>query len=389
MYHQIVRTMFVVVSAVSMVGGCLLVPVLAAPADQRELMERISALEARLDAQAEQPAGVVLPDWARRFHFSGVIEVEAGYERVDYDDPASDDEDSSDITLATAQLGIDVDVVDNVSGSIVFLWEEDDTEPVDVDEAFITLGGSEQVPVYLRGGKMYLPFGDYTTSMISDPLTQELGEIRESALEVGYEASGFCVAAYVFNGDIDEAGEDSHIDNFGVTVGYTLERDNFNIDVGVCYINNLIDSDGYGDAFEDAQDEAAVAGATLELKDYVGGFGAHVVVDIAGVNIVAEYVGATEDPEYLLNGVKTTGDAISAWNIELGYTFTAAAKEITVAAGYQGSDDAAAMLAESRYIGTVAVAVAQYTTLALEYRHDEFDNDDEGDAVTAQLALEF
>ncbi len=119
------------------------------------------------------------------------------------------------------------------------------------------------------------------------------------------------------------------------------------------------------------------------------GFAAQIVVNAAGFNFVGEYVGAVEDMEYLLNGVKTQGDAIAAWNVEFGYTFSVVDRATIVAAAYQGSDNAADMLAESRYIGTVAVAVAQYTTLALEYRHDEFDNDDEGDAVTAQLALEF
>ena len=42
--------------------------------------------------------------------------------------------------------------------------------------------------------------------------------------------------------------------------------------------------------------------------------------------------------------LKTKVDAIAAWNIELGYTFNAATREITVAAGYQGSDDAADLI---------------------------------------------
>jgi len=383
------RGLIITLLAIGMVGSGLLSTVMAKEINNGALMERIAALEARLDAQPAPADGLAMPAWAQRIHFSGVIEVEAGYERTDYDDSALDDEDSSDIVLATAQLGIDVDVVENVSGSIVFLWEEDDTEPVDVDEAFITLGGTEQVPVYLRGGKMYLPFGNFTSNMISDPLTLELGEIRESAVEVGYEQAGFSMTGYIFNGDIDEAGKDSHIDNFGVAIGYTLEQDNFTIDSGICYINNLIDSDGYGDAFEDGQDEAAAMGNTLELNDYVGGFGAHLVVGVAGFTIVGEYITATDDPEYLLNGVKTKVDAIAAWNIELGYTFNAATREITVAAGYQGSDDAADLLAESRYVGSVGVNIAEYTTLSCEYLHDQFENDDEVDVVTAQLALEF
>ena len=40
---------------------------------------------------------------------SGVIEIEAGHESMDFKDPASTDTDSSDIALATVELGVDAD----------------------------------------------------------------------------------------------------------------------------------------------------------------------------------------------------------------------------------------------------------------------------------------
>ncbi len=354
-----------------------------------ELLERITSLEGRLNEQSSSDeAGSVLDSWADRITLSGTIEVELGYEDVDYDNPAEKDQDSSDITLATVELGVDVAIVDHLSGSILLLFEEGEGS-IDVDEAFILYDGGEDLPIFARGGMFYVPFGDFTSHMISDPLTLEVAETRDSALEFGFIEGGFYSSIYVFNGDVDEAGDDSHIDNFGVNVGYAMEHDDFTMDIGMCYINNILDSDGLGDDFEDTVSAAEEGGHTLELDEYVGGFGAHVVVGVAGLTLIGEYIAAMDDPEYSDNGVTQEKDALSVWNMEVGYTFDVAGKETTVGLAYQGSDDADDYIAESRYMGVVGVGVCEGTSLALEYLHDTFENDDEADVVTAQLAIEF
>lgn len=354
-----------------------------------ELLERITALESQLSGVSvavEQNSS--LESWANRITLSGVIEVEVGYENIDYDDPTKNDEDSSDISLATVELGVDVAITDHVSGSVLLLFEEGEGS-IDIDEAFIMYDGEEDNPLFARGGMLYVPFGDFSSNMISDPLTLEVGETRDSAVEVGFNHGGFYSSVYVFNGDIDEAGDDSHIDNFGVNVGYGMESDDFSMDFGMSYINNILDSDGLGDDFEDKMAEAEDAGALLELDEYVGGFGAHVVVGVAGFSVIGEYIAAMDDPEYVLNGAKEEVEAFSAWNMEVGYTFEFSGRETTVGIAYQGSDDADNFIAETRYMGVVSVAVVDGTSLAVEYLHDEFENDDEADVITAQLAIEF
>lgn len=364
-------------------------PVCARELSNYELLERITALENQVAQGSDSAAAPsVLDSWADRITLSGVIEVEVGYEDIDYDDPAENDEDSSDITLATVELGVDVAIVNHISGSVLLLFEEGEGS-IDVDEAFILYDGEEDYPVFLRGGMFYVPFGDFSSNMISDPLTLEVGETRDSALEFGFTQGGFYSSVYVFNGDIDEAGDDSHIDNFGVNVGYGVENDQYSFDFGVCYINNILDSDGLGDEFEDRKSEEEAEGDLLELDEYVGGFGAHVVVGIAGFSIIGEYITAMDDPEYLLDGVKEKIDEFSVWNMEVGYTFELSGKETTVGVAYQGSDECANFIPESRYMGVISAGILDGTSLALEYLHDEYENDDEADVITAQLAIEF
>ena len=339
-----------------------------------ELGERIAKLEENLKG-----GGGALPDWLNRISMSGVIEVEAGFESLDFDDPAAKDEDSSDISLATVELGIEGEVSEHVSGSLLLLYE--DGEDIVFDEAFITLSGGDIMPIYLKTGELYLPFGSFDSNMISDPLTLEIGETRETALEVGYEMAGFYCAAYLFNGDVDEAGEDNDVDNFGLNAGYALETDGISLDVGIGYINNLFDSNGMGDI---------VDGSGADLDEYAGGIALHGVLNFGPLTVIGEYVGATDEPEWsYANGTTGEGDKPSAWNAEVGYTFKMAGKETVIGLACQGTDNMEDELPESRVVGAVAVGILENTTLALEYLHDEFESDDEADVITAQLAIEF
>lgn len=46
----------------------------------------------------------------------------------------------------------------------------EDDNSVGIDEADITLGGTDDIPVYLKAGRLYVPFGNFETNMISETL---------------------------------------------------------------------------------------------------------------------------------------------------------------------------------------------------------------------------
>lgn len=113
---------------------------------------------------------------------SGLIEVEFGYE-------STSEEDAGDLVLATVELGIDVDITEHVTGHILLLNEEDDTEPMDVDEGYITLDGGDAMPLFLRVGKMYLPFGRFESHFVSDPLFPKAWRCPSQAPSSGFRVS--------------------------------------------------------------------------------------------------------------------------------------------------------------------------------------------------------
>ncbi|HMA67032.1 MAG TPA: hypothetical protein VKO20_04365, partial [Desulfosalsimonadaceae bacterium] len=107
---------------------------------------------------------------------------------------------------------------------------------------------------------------------------------------------------------------------------------------------------------------------------------------------IGEYITALDEAEFVNKEDGTVLDTvaeIAVWNAELGYSFDVAGKPATAALAYQGSDDAGDFLPETRLMGSIGVEIYEATSLALEYFHDEYENDDEADVVTAQLAVAF
>ena len=371
------KKLLAVILGVCWLAAALIAPATAEELSNYELTQRVKELEERQGLRNAMPA------WMDRLTLSGVLEAEASYANLE-------DENESDIVLATMELGLDAAINEYVSGHFLLLWEEDDTEPVDLDEGFITLTCGPNCPAYVSAGEMYVPFGNFESHMISDPLTLELAETRESAVMLGVKEKGFYGSVYLFNGDADEFDEDSHVDNYGAQAGFAMETDAFSLDIGGSYINNITDSDGWEGLFDGLEDERDVG---VELDDYVGGIGAHAIMSTGPFMFISEYIIALDDVDFVNKEdgsiLDITVEEISAWNAEFGYSFELGGKPATAAVAYQGSEDAGDFLPESRLMGSIGVEIYEATSLAFEYFHDEFENDDEADVITAQLAVEF
>ncbi|MFP4476532.1 MAG: LbtU family siderophore porin [Desulfatibacillaceae bacterium] len=341
--------------------------------------------------------GATVGSLAQALEISGALEVEVGFA----DDFAG--EDASDGTLSTVEFGVDVTACDWATGSVVFLWEEDDTEQVELDEGSITLGNLERFPLYLQAGKYVVPFGRYETLVISDPLTLELGETRESALGVGFEAHGAYGMVYGFNGDVDQIGDNDQINGYGASVGFVVERDTMALDVGAGVLSNILESDTYGDWFLGEHEDPAGNPAYLGVDEFVAGYALHAVAGVGPVTLIGEYVSAAEDPEFHLFDATTDAlvrvyevDRPSAWSVEAGVTFPVMGRKATVALAWQGTDNSVMLeLPETRLLGSIGVAINDYVAVAVEYSHDEDYAAGEGgtgenaDAGTLQLALSF
>lgn len=294
----------------------------------------------------------------------------------------SDSDDISDIILATAELGIDVRPVKHVSGHITLLHEEDDTD-LEIDQGYIRIDGEEKCPFYAEAGQLYLPFGNYESHFISDPLTLQLGETRESALVLGYSHSLFGVSIGIFNGEVNEEDEDDDmIDGFFANAVYTMpEKRDLALSTGLSLISNLGDSDGL-------TDQLSPAGAPdMEIDDYVPAAAAFVNASWKEKLFGKfEYLRALD--EFESDDLEFTSSDVEPWalNIEVAYAVT---DLLEVALRFGASDDADGFLYESLHGAVATFAPNDYVEVALEFQHGEYEDGSDETMATLQLALGF
>ncbi|MEN7972523.1 MAG: LbtU family siderophore porin [Verrucomicrobiota bacterium] len=279
----------------------------------------------------------------------------------------------SDITLATVELTVDADVVDGVTAHLGLLWEEDDTEENILDEGYITFGATEEIPFYATAGKMYLPFGNFESAFISDPLTLEMAEINQSAALVGFGNSWVDLNVGAFNGDFEEGAADNTIDDVFASIEFTLSE---SVVLGAYWLSDLLETDGFEDF------------AGVITYETIGGAGAFLNAQLGPVVLNLEYVSAIERLNPLAAGLLP-----SAYNVEASMPVH---EKVSVGIKFEGSDDF-----YSEFVGTptgkqadwqtgfvVSYDLNEHVVLSGEYLHaDGLDGDESGDMATVQVAL--
>jgi len=344
--------------------------------EQQSLQERVRALEERqteiYHSLAEKKAAGLGSRITERISLSGLIELEAAAEKIKYADGGSTS--SSDLTLATAQLGLVAEVTEKIHGNIVLLHEEGGAD-LEVDEAAVDL---DFVPLFSRIGRIYVPFGVYSSHFVSDPLTLELGETRETAVLIGYGHEFYSVSLFIFNGESDKAGEDNQIDDWGWSIVLTPVE---GVELGGSYLSDLADSD---------------AELAADYQRRVAGWSTFVTYQHGPFGVVCEMLGATGSfaAADLDENSDGAGDQPLTWNVELSWALDL----VELAARYEGSREFPGH-PERQYGVTASWSPWEHNTLSLEYLRGEFgsgfsrDGDgnilDTRDLVTAQWAVVF
>lgn len=347
------------------------------------LLERISELE---KSKAMTPEAVESADAEENdilsyindhVTFSGAIEVETVWSE-DFEGASE-----SSVDLATAEFAFEAELTDWAMGVVAIEWDEDD-DKLTVDEAFISLGGTEKFPTFLQGGRYVVPFGVYDGNTVTDPLTNEAFETKEDALTIGTSFGPVSIDAYLFNGETNEGdSEDSHLEQYGVALGYAYEDDTLAVEAHLGYSSSIIDADGLEEEFD------------LEA-DYVDGVAMQGSLRVAGAVFIAEYITALDDAKSTdeITGEISTAEP-SAYQLEAGYNFNIGHLPLLFAVGYSGTSDLGGILPESRLAVVLGIELVEGLGFNLEYAHDtDYDQDEGGtgekaDSVIGQLYYEF
>ncbi len=334
--------------------------------DRLAAMEKRTAyLEQRVQSQ-DQAINATGDSWFDKIELSGVIEIEAAQTSAD------NANDTSDIKASTVELGIAGQVNDWINAEIVAKYEEETNNngTLNIDTAKVTIANPDS-QWFVNAGQFTLPFGTYKTHMVSDPITLDLGEAGDSAIEFGFANDNFGASAYLFQGN-----HTTEIDNYGLALNASMENNAMNLNGHLGYINNLGESNGIVDAdpaWFSAGNESAgwVLSTSLNISDFT---------------LIGEYLAAAES-------FADAGDEKpAAYNLEGAYNFGAGGKPATVALAYQGTNDAEHAnwgLDETRLLASFSVELMAGATLGLEYAQAESYAGTETDTITGKLAIEF
>ncbi len=235
-----------------------------------------------------------------------------------------------------------------------------------MNRGFVTLGNLDVTPFYVSAGKMYVPFGRYSSSMVSTPATESLGRILANTVVFGYQQTGdnaLHAEGYIYQGltHYRSDKEKSHIE-FGGDAGYSYKVGQISGEVGAGAVSNLADSQGMQASIFD--NDSTFVYQRVPAVDVYGS------IAYKNFNLLTEFITATKKFNHNNLAYDGRGARPSAINTELSYNFKTAGRPSSIAVGYSGSSQAVSLgIPKSSYLVAYNINILRNTNLAIEYRH--------------------
>ncbi len=288
---------------------------------------------------------------------------------------------SGDWNLGSSELDVAAALNDKVEGYLGLAY--DDSPPsvgprvsnsaLFLNMGFVNIGDLDESPFYFTAGQLYVPFGRFSTAMISSPLPTRLGRTRTRPFILGYKSqkdTGPFAAIYAYKSDTILGNSAVG----GLNLGYIFNTGFATGEFGGSIISSLNDAGGL-------QITGSNVGTTFggfgsftngsELVHKIPGVDLHGNIGFDRYNFTAEWVsslGRFHEQDLSFNGV---GAAPQALQLEAGATFMTFDKPSSIGLGYQWSKDALALnMPEHRLSGVYNISIWKDTIESLEYRHD-------------------
>lgn len=264
----------------------------------------------------------------------------------------------SDVALATLEVQLDGSTNAGMAGHLVFLYEDDPTavtnDVMAIDEAYLSLVLSEQHPMRVDVGRLYVPFGRFNTALISDPLTLDLGETREDVIQITMTDRAWGWIVYGFNGDSQLVVGDDTASDWGTELSYVSHSGGTVLDMAFGYIDSFADSDTLqGTIATIGGMQKRPAGRSFSFRMASG-----------SLQLIYETVAASDTFDVADLVYSGQGAKPSATNLELAMLFGTS----QLAFAQQSTEQAWALgLPKSRDAVVYGVALSEATEFKMEY----------------------
>ena len=261
-------------------------------------------------------------------------------------------------------------------GSPPVLGPRSSNSRIFLNKGFVSVGNLNRFPGYFSVGQMFLPFGRYSSAMISSPVTLLLGRTKGRTVVIGFQQHGhnaFFGQAYYYNGDTLVGGRNQA----GVNLGYDFENKHAHGNVAVGVISNMADSDrmltnGLGGAGVFPGFSMIPAPGTNLLTRRVPAVNVHTKISSGNVAVIGEFTSAIRrfsPADLTFNGVGAKPWALHA---EAIYQFHVKEHPGSIAFSYGRTSQAFALnLPKDRYMAALNFSFWRDTLQTLEFRHEK------------------
>lgn len=304
---------------------------------------------------------------------------------------------SGDFTLDSAEIDTTAIINPWVEGLMSFVYSSSppaeggdvtSNSNVSINKAFVNIGNLDKTPLYMTAGQVYVPFGQYSSNMVSSPMTKTLGRTQVRAAMFGYAPeTDNSLFGTVFAYNSDTTGGNSGAG--GANLAYQYGNDNINGNIGVSWESNIADSGGMQDTGgSDGQFAGFGSSSATEAISQVPGVDVHGLFNIGAYSFLGEYVSAAQSFEEADLSYNNTGAQPQALAVEGAYTFDFFSKPAAFALGYSSTDEALALqLPKQRFSAVLNVSWWRDTVESLEYRHDiDYSSSDTAGGIGSTVA---
>ncbi len=289
---------------------------------------------------------------------------------------------SGDWTLGSSELDAAAAVNDKVEAYIALAYDESppsiggarvSNSGFNLNLGFVNIGDLDESPYYFTAGQLYVPFGRFSSAMISAPLTMRVARTKTRPVILGYKSQqdfGPFAATYAYKSDTTLGNSAVG----GLNLGYVFKTGTTSGEIGGSLISSMDDSGGM--QYTGSPTGTTFAGFSSrangsELVHKVAGAGIHAILGFDRYSLTAEWVtsvGRFHEQDLSFNGKGAQPQAVQ---LEGGMTFMMFDKPSSIGAAYQWSKDTLALnLPEHRVSGVFNLSIWKDTVESIEYRHD-------------------
>lgn len=288
------------------------------------------------------------------------------------------------VALSSSEVELGALINNWVNGFTNFTYDSS-TSDIKLTLGFLTLGNLDRSPFFLTVGRMFMPFGSFSSYLANaNPLNKAIGRIRTDGIKIGYYDKNWLISAASYVGATKRHSH-SKLDQYAINIQYSMPQVKSNSGFGykalIGYTNNL------AEAF---RTQIVFTSPTKILRHYISGIDGSLTLYYNNFILNGEYTSALEN--YAISDWSENGNKVkpSSLKVEGIVKYILLGKNTYTVLHFSNTNDAAAINrgVKTQYAIDTTVNILKDTYISAEfdlqkqYKNTSFTGDLFSNAVT-------